>query len=131
MVEATTFFVPAATTDNQESIYADFAKLCGRAVPRPERRIYSITFSHGGEEWTATVGETLKCKRFFTMRSRGMKIEREQPVSDPAIVLATFPGILYMVVTNHRLGGRNVVSRWENPFFVGGPDSVTVSSVAQ
>lgn len=131
MAEAPPFFVPAATTDNQESVYAEFARWCGRPVPSPERRIYSITFVHDGEEWTATVGEALRGKRFRTTRSRGMKIEREQPVSDPAIVLAIFPGIPYIVVTNHRIGGRNVGSRWENPFFAGEPDSVTFFSVAR
>lgn len=131
MAAAPPFFVPAATTDNQESVYAEFARWCSRPVPSLERRIYSIAFVHDGEEWTATVGETLRGKRFRTTHSRGMKIEREQPVSDPAIVLAIFPGIPYIVVTNHRIGGRNVGSRWENPFFAGEPDSVTLFSVAR
>ena len=30
------FFVPAATADNQESVYADFAKWCNRGVPSME-----------------------------------------------------------------------------------------------
>jgi hypothetical protein len=131
VVETPNFFMPAATLDKVESVYADFARWCGRVVPSPERRIYSITFVHDGEEWTATVGESLKGKRFRTTRSRGMKIEREQSISDPAIVLAIFPGIPYVVVTNHRLGGRNVGSRWENPFFAGEPDSVTFFSAAR
>lgn len=131
MAEAPHFFVPAATIEDQESVYADFARWCGRVVPSPNRRIYSITFIHDGEEWTATVGEPLRGKRFRTSRSRGMGIESEQPISDPAIVLAIFPGSPYMVVTNHRLGGRNVGSRWENPFFAGEPESITYFSNAQ
>jgi hypothetical protein len=60
MAEAPTFFVPAATTEMQESVYADFAKLCDSNVSDLERRIYSIVFVHDGEEWTATVGEALR-----------------------------------------------------------------------
>lgn len=131
MAEAPQFFVPAATPDNQESVYADFARWCGCPVPSLERRIYSITYVHDGEEWTATVGESLRGRRFRTTRSRGVKVEREQPVSDPAIVLAIFPGVPYMVVTNHRIGGRNVGSAWENPFLAGQPKSVTYFSKPQ
>lgn len=130
MPEAPQFFVPAATPDNQESVYASFAKWCGRAVPSLERRVYSITFVHNGDEWTATVGESLSGRRFRTVRSRGVKLEREQPVSDSAIVLAIFPGVPYMVVTNHRIGGRDVGSAWENPFFAGEPTSVSFFSPA-
>jgi hypothetical protein len=129
MAEAPQFFVPApAKPDKQESAYAEFAKWCGRAVPGPESRIYSITFVHDGEEWTATVSESLRGKRIRSTRSRGVKVEREQPVSDPAVVLAIFEGLPYMVVTNHRLGGRNVGSAWENPFLAGQPKSVTYFS---
>lgn len=127
MTEAPKFFVPAATPDNQESVYADFARWCGCAVPSPESRIYSITYVHDGEEWTATVGEHLRGIRHRTTRSRGKKIERTQHLSDPAIVLAIFPGVPYMVVTNHRIAG-NVGSAWENPFLAGQPKSITYFS---
>ena len=96
-----------------------------------EKRVYSITFVHNGERWTATVGESLRGKGFRTSRSRGMRIEREYPVSDPAIVMAIFPGIPYMVVTNHRMRGQRVGSAWENPFFAGEPESVTYFSSPQ
>ena len=56
MPNAPPFFVPAATPDEQESVYADMAADCNRAVPDPDRRIYSITYVHDGAEWTATVG---------------------------------------------------------------------------
>ncbi len=130
LAEAPQFFVPEVTPDNQESVYVEFASWCGRAVPSLERRTYSIIFVHDGEEWTATVGESLRGKRFHTTRSRGMKIERERPVSDLAVVLAIFPGIPYMVVTNHRIGG-NVGSAWENPFLAGEPKSITYFSNPQ
>ena len=132
MSEAPQFFVPTVipevTPDNQESVYAELARWCGRAVPSPERRVYSITFVHDGERWTATVGESLRGKRTRTTRSRGTRVEREQSVSDPAVVLAIFAGIPYMVVTNHRIGGRRVGSAWENPFLAGEPESVTYFS---
>ena len=130
MVEAPSFFLPAATPDNQESVYSDLAQWCHRSVPSLDRRIYSITYTHDGEEWTATVGERLHGTRRRTTRSRGKRIEQVQPVSDPAIVLAIFPGDPFVVVTNHRIGG-NVGSAWENPFFAGRPSSVTYFSVAR
>ncbi len=127
MISGPAFFVPAATAENQESVYADFAKWCGRPVPSQDRRIYSITYMHDGTEWTATIGEHLRGMRRITTRSRGQKIERVQRVSDPAIVLAIFPGVPFMVVTNHRIAG-NVGSAWENPFLAGQPTDITYFS---
>jgi hypothetical protein len=51
------FFVPAATPDNIDEVYASFAEMCHSTVPPPDRRIYSIRFIHDGTEWTATVDE--------------------------------------------------------------------------
>jgi hypothetical protein len=124
------FFVPAATPENQETVYVDLAKLGRCAVPLVERRIYSITYTHDGEEWTATVGQHLKGVRYRTSRVKGQKVEREQRLSDPAVVLAIFAGDPFFVVTNHRIVG-NVGSRWENPFMAGRPDSVTYFSPEQ
>ena len=123
MTEAPEFFVPAATSDNQESVYANFAKWCQKPVPKLHERIYLITYIHDSEEWTATVGESLRgvCRR--VTHSHGKKIERTIQLSDPAIVLAIFPGTPFMVVTNHRLV-ENVRSAWENPFLVGQPKSI-------
>jgi hypothetical protein len=123
------FFVPAATPENLESVYADFAKMCRSAVPPVEQRIYSITYTHDGEDWTATVGKNLTGVRHKTSRVKGVKVEREERLSDPALVLAIFTGNPFFVVTNHRLVG-NVGSRWENPFMAGRPSSVTYFSPA-
>jgi hypothetical protein len=117
------FFVPDVPPENQEAVYAELAKLSRSAVPSVERRIYSITYRHDGEDWTATVGENLKGVRYRTVRVKGQKVERMERLSDPAIVLAIFTGHPYFVVTNHRLAG-NVGSRWENPFMAGVPDTV-------
>lgn len=130
MTNTPVFFVPAATPDNQESVYADFAKWCQTPVPKPNQRIYAITYNHDGDQWTATVGEPLRGVRRSVVRSRGQKVERSQQLSDPAIVLAIFPGHPYFVVTNHRIGG-NVGSGWENPFMAGQPTSVRYFSVAE
>lgn len=124
MTQVPTFFVPAATPETQEGIYAEFARWCGRALPSPEERVYSITFIHDGEEWTATVGQTMTGTRQVSRRVRGQKVQQTETRSDPARVLAIFPGDPFMVVTNHRIAG-NVGSRWENPFFAGRPVSVT------
>lgn len=128
MNQAPEFFVPAAEPDNQESVYADLANWCGCAFPSPSERIYSITYVHDGEEWTATVGAPLRGTRHKIGRSHGKKVEHTIPLSDPAIVLAIFPGVPFMVVTNHRLAG-NVGSAWENPFMAGQPRSVIRFSV--
>ena len=124
MDEKPAFFVPAATLDNQESVYADFAKWCKCPVPKQGERIYSITFVHDSEEWIATVGEHLHGTRRRTSRSQGKKIERTTQLSDRATVLAIFSGAPYIVVTNHRIA-EDVGSAWENPFFSGKPISVS------
>lgn len=118
------FFVPAATAENVEQVYASFAQMSGRPVPPRGERIYSITYTHNREEWTATVGERLTGKRHIVTRSKRDSIERTQCVSDPALVLAIFAGSPFVVVTNHRIAG-NVGSKWENPFFAGQPSTVT------
>lgn len=123
-MEPPAFFVPAATAENLEAVYADLAKFCGQPPQPSERRIYSITYVHNGETWTATVGKKLSGKGSRTKRIKGKNVEQSYGVSDPATVLAIFPGYPYMVVTNHRLAG-NVGSAWENPFLAGQPKSVT------
>jgi hypothetical protein len=122
------FFIPAATPEIEESVYADFARMCHRSVLERGRRIYSITFVHDGEEWTATVGEALSGKTLANPRSRSKTPFYPRSLSDPAIVLAIFPGVPYVVLTNHRMVG-NVGSAWENPFFAGQPKRITLFSV--
>lgn len=130
MTEAPVFFVPAATPENQEEVYAGFAKWCNTSIPKHTERVYSITYIHDGEEWTATVGEPLRGIRRQISRSRGKRVERKIQLSDPAIVLAIFPGDPFMVVTNHRVA-RDVGSAWVNPFLAGRPTSILYFSVDQ
>jgi len=120
-VEVPPFFVPTALPEKQEEVYADFAQWCRRAVPPQGKRIYSITYYHDGDEWTATVGETLKGTRQRTSRLGSVSQAR---LRDPATVLAIFPGDPYLVVTDSRFSP-GVVSRWGNPFMAGRPVSVT------
>ena len=119
------FFVPAATPEDQESVYADFAKLCHCPAPNLEYRVYSITFSNDGETWTATVGESLRGTKVRLMRRRGNKVEQSISLGDPATVLAIFPGVPYQVVTNEGIG-RRVGSRFANPFLAGEPSDVVL-----
>jgi len=125
-VQAPSFFVPTVS-DKQEEAYAGFANWCQRAVPDSVDRVYSITFTHDGDEWTATVGEALRGIRRRYSRKRGTRVEHVAPLSDPAVVLAIFAGYPYLVVTNHRVPV-DVRSAWENPFMAGEPDSVTYFS---
>jgi hypothetical protein len=123
MTQTPAFFVPAATSENQEIVYAEFAKMCDASIPPMSKRIYSITFIHDRDEWTATVGEHLQGIHYKTTRSRGEKIEVTQPLCDPAIVLAIFPGDPYMVVTDKNIL-EGVGSAWVNPFMAGNPTHV-------
>jgi hypothetical protein len=124
MSDTPQFFVPAAAPDNQESVYAEFARRCSVEVPALSARIYSINFAGDGESWCATVGKSLEGVRTKTAKSHGKQIERTTHLSDPAVVLAIFPGSPYQVITNHGIAG-NVGSRWANPFLAGQPRSVT------
>src|SRR5579875_2980020 len=83
MPDARAFFVPPEhpdfTPEQQEAAYAEFAAMCRRPVPESDKRIYSITYVHDGEEWTATVGEPLRGVRYKTVRSHGQKREQRTP----------------------------------------------------
>jgi hypothetical protein len=126
MIEAPQFFVPAATPDNQDSIYSELARWSNGVVPNESGRIYSISYEHDGEEWTATVGASLRGVRHVSKRSKSKKIERTEHLADPAVVLAIFPGRPFIVVTNHQIDeSLRIGSRWANPFYVGTPKSIT------
>src|SRR5690606_12022733 len=105
MIDAPHFFLPASTPETIERDFASLARIAQRPVPELSERIYSIKYRHNGEEWCATVGSTLSGYRARTIKSGGRTIEQRQPLSDPAVVLAIFPGAPYIVVTNHRLTG--------------------------
>ena len=118
------FFVPGATPEAQEAVFAELARFAKQPVPQLSERVYSITYDHGGGEWRATVGETLRGIRRKRIHSKGKTVEREIPIHDAALVLAIFPGTPYLVVTDSRPIGR-VRSAWRNPFLAGVPKSVT------
>lgn len=133
-----TFFVPAETPETYEAKFAKLAKFAGKTVPPLSERIYSITFDADGvlEEWTATVGKSLRGHRRRITRPRGRKkfelvpqLERLQPLSDRATVLAIFEAVPYVVVTNKHVDP-TVRSIFENPFLAGQPKSVTHFTLA-
>jgi hypothetical protein len=124
MSQAPVFFLPGLEqSEDQEAAFADFAEQCGRPVPPLGQRVYSITYTHDGEQWTATVGESLKGIGHKTARSRGIKKEHTIKLHDRAVVVAIFAGGPYVVATDGGLisGGR---SHWSNPFYVGNPSAV-------
>ena len=112
---APSFFVPIGKPESQEDTFATLAAFAGRAAPSLGQRIYSISFRQDGADYVATVGESLHGVRKATTRSRGKAIERTVSVSDPATILAIFPGDPYKVVTDSLPFG-NARSAWENPF---------------
>jgi hypothetical protein len=122
-MDTPSFFVPAATPDNVDQVYASLAEMCRVHPPILGERIYRIAFVHDGTRWTATVGEQLRGHRTERRRRGGRLVESTSDFSDPATVLAIFPGSPYMVATNARpLGG--IVSHWANPFMAGEPTGV-------
>jgi len=115
MIEAPKFFVPeVANADKYEEVFEALAGLYGFKPPPADRRIYSITFVHDGEEWTATVGERMHGIRLPNRRSRSKRPTTPQPLFDQAVVMAIFPGVdqfPHKVLTN---GAQP--SKWANPF---------------
>ena len=123
MSDPPTFFVPNASQEAQEATYAGLAARCNRPVPPAGERIYSISFEHNGEVWQATVGQTLSGTKVKTRKVKGRTISNEHALSDPAMVLAIFPGSPFVVVTNRGLV-EGVRSQWENPFLAGRPRTI-------
>jgi hypothetical protein len=108
------FFVPDVTLDKQEETYANLAQRAGRPVPKRGERIYSITYTHNGEIWTSTVGQTSRGISHRTVGRGSKKRDEPRRLSDPSTVLAIFPGNPHLTFT-HRARG----STWANPFMIG------------
>lgn len=127
MAQTPTFFLPPLPlyeASNQDAEYKEIAKRCGRAVP--VRRVYSITFRHDSDHWSATVGERLTGSSTRQIGPRHKRAEQTTRLEDAATVVAIFPDVPYLVVTDSGIisGGR---TSWENPFLAGVPTSVTTS----
>jgi hypothetical protein len=137
MAQAPAFFLPPIAhydASEQDAAYVLIAEKCGRPVPA--QRVYSITFRHHSEYWTATVGEKLTGSKTQqvgptdTTDKTGKtdnSTEQTTRLDDPATVVAIFPGTPYLVVTDSGIisGGR---TNWENPFYAPAPTSVTYFS---
>jgi hypothetical protein len=123
MSAAPTFFVPPPGNGAPALTYAELAKFAQVAVPPDNQRVYSISYTHDGETWTSTVGQASRGIRRRTVGRGSTRREYEEHVSDPAIVLAIFPGNPFVIVTNH-LPGMGVRSTWANPFYMG-PNSIS------
>ena len=118
------FFVPfTQSPDDAEKAYAQLAQICHSATPPDDKRIYAITFKHNGETWNASVGEKLSGTKMHISKTKGVKREYPVTLSDPAVVVAIFPGTPYFVATALEQGAGR--SAWENPFMAGTPLSIT------
>ncbi|MDF7774050.1 hypothetical protein P1X14_02225 [Sphingomonas sp. AOB5] len=114
--------MPKVVAEKQEDAYAELARLAGRSVPPLGQRIYSITYTHNMEVWTATVGEQLRGTATKVSRVHGKKVERIVPLSNPSTIMAIFPGVPFHV-------WHDGMSRtWANPFLTGEPRSITYFS---
>ena len=119
MKSAPQFFVPDVPDESNESAwYQILAAFAQQPVPPERERVYSISYTHNGEEWTSTVGETSRGFRQRTIGRGAKKREAIDRLADPAKVLAIFPGNPYFVVTDKDLVSR-VRSDWANPFMMG------------
>jgi hypothetical protein len=113
------FFVPQSPGESDETCYTALAAFAQRPVPPLSERVYAIAYTHNGEHWVSTVGETSRGTRTV---GRGKKA-RTKPIADGSTILAIFPGNPYMVVTDKGLM-RPVASDWANPVMIG-PDSIS------
>jgi hypothetical protein len=143
MAQAPAFFLPPIAHYNaseQDAAYLLIAEKCGRPVPA--QRVYSITFRHDSDFWTATVGEKLTGSKTQQLGPSDAtdttnktdktdktenSAEQTTQLSDEATVVAIFPGTPYLVVTDSGIisGGH---TNWENPFYAPAPTSVTYFS---
>jgi hypothetical protein len=121
----TTFFLPRATDDEQgERLYEALAEFAGCEPAPPGQRVRSISFAEDGAQWVAEVGEELRGRRTTQQLRRGELIERTETLSDPARVLAVYPGTPFVVVTDAApITGTQ--STWANPF-TARPEQVTL-----
>jgi hypothetical protein len=114
---APAFFMPDVPEDKAAGVFEALAELAGCPVPPHDERVYRIEWIHDGERWTGEVGRQMHGERITSVgrRKAGMK------VSDPAVVLAIFPGVPWLVVTDARPVG-TTRSAWVNPFMAGRPE---------
>ena len=118
------FFVPRASDDEQaDRLYDAFAEFAGCEPAPPDRRVYSIAFSHDVARWVAEVGQELPGERTTRQLGRGELIERTESVSSTSRVLAVYPGSPFTVVTDAQ-PITSAPSEWANPF-TADPDEVT------
>lgn len=101
------FFVPKSENEEQaERVYSAIAEFIGVSVVESNKRIYSITYKHNGQNMVATVGE--KCDPYY---------------QDPyPLVVAIFKGNPYKICLKDR-----GVAKGE-PIFVGLGNILTEST---
>jgi hypothetical protein len=116
----TAFFVPGVEPDQAEGRYVELAEMVEAAVVGPADRVLSVRFTHGAEEWTATVGECLSGQLAGkTDRRSARRSAPTRRVTDPATVQAIFDtGDDYLVLTDCLPVGEIRDSTWENPFAI-------------
>jgi len=120
MAKIPPFFLPDVAPDSQELSYSEFARWSQRPAPSLAERVYSVTWTHNGEDWTATVGERLR----GTKRRRARNgAEHTEYLTDPAMVLAILPGNPSLVFTN---ANNDVRSAWSNPINIGRSKSIVL-----
>ena len=112
----TGFFLPRAADDEQaERLYEALAEFAGCEPAPPGRRVRSIRFVQDGVCWTAEVGEELRGERTTQRLRRGELIEHTEVLASATRVLAVYPGMPHVVVTDAQpITG--APSEWANPF---------------
>jgi hypothetical protein len=118
------FFLPRADGGEQaERLYDALAEFAGCEPAPAGRRVHSIAFAQDGAEWVAEVGAELTGRRTTQQLRRGELIERTEELTSSTRVLAVYPGMPFVVVTDAQpITG--AASEWANPFLAR-PDRVT------
>ena len=112
------FFVPMVDPDKQEAAYKELAEFAGATAQPLGSRIFSMTWSHNGVVWTATVGERLNGLE-TVKKGRGRdarSYERPRHTSDT--VLAIYAGVPFLIMHDNK-------SRyWNVPILAGNPHHI-------
>jgi hypothetical protein len=114
-----TFFIPGVDETKHDECYQELARAISVPAAPLGQRVYSITFRHNGEVWTATVGKELTGYAEKKVRVRGRMTERTVQLSNPSTVMAIYEGSPFYVWHD------NKSKTWANPFLAGEPISIT------
>ena len=112
----TAFFLPRAGDDEQaERLYGALAEFAGCEPAPPGRRVQANELAFEGAAWVAQVGAELAGRRTTRRLRRGELLEHTETLGSATRVLAIYPGMPFVVVTDAQ-PITAAPSEWANPF---------------